>query len=502
MAIINTLVTALYTRRLKAIDRFSRSPEEVQLEQFRLLMGYGTQTEYLKKYGMQAYDGVEAYQRQVPVVSYDDLQGEIERVRRGEKDILWPGRIQWFAQSSGTTGDRSKYIPVTKEGLDGCHYQGGRDVLALFASHNPGSKAFSGKTLTLGGSHKLDAMPGGYGRCGDLSAIMISNTPKLANLVREPSMEIALMPDFEKKVDAICRRCVGKRITSFAGVPSWNLVLMNRVLEYAGKDNLFEVWPDMSLFIHGGVSFKPYREQYQKILPGRQMKYMETYNASEGFFAIQNDEREEDMLLMLDYGVFYEFLSMKDLGRPEKAIPLSDVKLGENYAMIISTNSGLWRYMIGDTVQFTSLSPYKIRITGRTKSYINAFGEELIIDNAERAIEAACEATGAKVTDYTAAPIYMKKGSKGGHQWLVEFGTQPKDVMRFAEVLDKTLQELNSDYAAKRHRDTTLMPPQLVVARKGTFYRWMQGRSKLGGQNKVPRLANDRRYMDELLKMK
>ena len=498
--IINSVLSGIYSKRLKAIDRFRRLPWSVQSEQFRILMSYGAQTEYFKRYGMGAFGSIEAYQRTIPIVGYDDLQGDIERVRAGESHVLWPGRVRWFAKSSGTTGNRSKYIPITRESLTQCHFRGGRDTMALFAYYHPESRAFSGKTLTLGGSHRLD--PTGSGaQSGDLSAILIRHAPKWVDYLREPSMDIALIPDFERKVEAICRRCSRQRITAFAGVPSWNLVLMNRVLEYTGTDSLLEVWPDLSLFIHGGVSFTPYREQYRRIIPSKQMLYMETYNASEGFFAVQDNLSTPDMLLMLDYGVFYEFLPVRELHDPSKAVTLADVETGVNYAMIISTNGGLWRYMIGDTVEFTSLAPYKIRITGRTKSYINAFGEELIIDNAERAIAAASVATGAKVQDYTAAPIFMEGRTKGSHEWFVEFDTPPSDAMLFAETLDRTLQELNSDYAAKRFKNTTLLPPKVVVARKGVFYRWMQSRQKLGGQNKVPRLANDRRYIDELLKI-
>ncbi|WP_281671671.1 GH3 auxin-responsive promoter family protein [Rikenella microfusus] len=500
MSVTNSIISAFYSKRLRAIDRFRRQPWDVQFEQFRLLVSYGAGTEYFRRYGFGEFGSVEEFQQRIPVVGYDELQHEIERVRAGEENILWPGKVRWFAKSSGTTGDRSKYIPITRESLEQCHFRGGRDVMAVFAYQNPDSKAFDGKALTLGGSHRLDTMGAGA-QSGDLSAILIRNAPRWVGMVREPSMEIALIPDFEQKVEAICRRCSRQRITSFAGVPSWNLVLMNRMLEYAGADNLLEVWPDLSLFIHGGVSFAPYREQYKRLIPSSRMKYMETYNASEGFFALQDNLSTPDMLLMLDYGIFYEFLPLKDLHEPERAVTLADVEMGVNYAMIISTNGGLWRYMIGDTVEFTSLSPYKIRITGRTKSYINAFGEEIIIDNAERAVAAASAATGARVRDYTAAPVFMEGRSKGGHEWFVEFETPPSDVMLFAEVLDKTLQEVNSDYAAKRFKNTTLMAPQLVVARQGAFYRWMQEREKLGGQNKVPRLANDRRYLDELLKI-
>lgn len=497
MSLANTILSAFYGRRLRAIERFTRDPLEVQQEQFRLLLGYGEQTGYCKHYGVGSTDSVEDFQDRLPVVTYDDIQSLIERVRGGEENLLWPGQVEWFARSSGTTTDRSKYIPVTRESLNGCHFQGGRDVLALFSRQCPDSKAFHGKTLTLGGSHRVDSLGGAH--AGDLSAVMIRNAPKMAHLFREPAMEVALIPDFEQKIEAICRTCSTAHITGFAGVPSWNLVLMDRIMEYNGADNLLDLWPDLSLFIHGGVSFAPYREQYARIIPSPQMRYMETYNASEGFFGVQDDLGASDMLLMLDYGIFYEFLPLRDLDDPSKAVPLEGVSTGINYAMIITTNGGLWRYMIGDTIEFTCVAPYRIRITGRTKSYINAFGEEIIIDNAERALGAACDATGAKISEYTAAPVFMEARAKGSHQWLVEFSQSPSDQALFVEVLDQTLQELNSDYAAKRFRDTTLLAPQVIACPEGTFYRWMESRDKLGGQNKVPRLANDRRYMDQLL---
>ncbi len=501
MDVANFLIRTLHARRLRAIDRFSRHPFDVQREQFQLLLKYGAGTEYLTRFGMGSFDTPERFVAQVPVVDYNALQPDIERMRRGEQNILWPSPVRWFARSSGTTGDRSKYLPVTPESLRGCHFQGGKDVIAVFARNFPDSKAFRGKTLTLGGSHQLDAIEGsGPGvRCGDLSAILIQNTPPLYDLVREPAREIALIPDFSQKVEAICRTAIHKPITSFAGVPSWNLVLMQQVLEHTGKQNLLEVWPNLSLFIHGGVNFGPYRELYRQIIPSDQMRYMETYNASEGFFALQDDPASDDMLLMLDGGVYYEFLPLKSLDDPTQAVPLEGVRCGINYAMIITTSGGLWRYMIGDTVQFTNLNPYKIRITGRTKSFINAFGEELIVDHADRALAAACSATASRLRDYTAAPLYMTKGRKGAHQWFVEFETPPADLTRFIEVLDQTLQELNSDYAAKRLNSTTLTLPQVVVAPRGTFYRWLETRKKVGGQHKVPRLVNDRSLIDELL---
>lgn len=499
MAIINPLIATIYSQRLKAIDRFRMNGAEVQHEQFKLLLSYGANTQYFARYGVGPYSTLEEFRARIPIVDYDALQHDIEQVRGGVPNLLWPGATEWFARSSGTTADRSKYIPITDQSLEECHYRGSHDVIAIFADNYPRSSAFSGKTLTLGGSHNIDPMGDSRAQSGDLSAILIHRAPRWVALLREPSMEVALIPDFEEKVEAICRQCTRRNITAFAGVPSWNLVLMNRVLEYTGRTNLLEVWPEMSLFIHGGVSFTPYREQYQRILPSDQMAYMETYNASEGFFALQDDPSRSDMLLMLDYGVFYEFLPTRHLGDSSKAVTIEGVELGVNYALIISTNGGLWRYMIGDTVEFTSLSPYKIRITGRTKSYINAFGEELIVDNADAAIAAAAVATSAKVSDYTAAPIYMDQGSKGAHQWVVEFECDPTDVQLFADTLDLTLQSVNSDYAAKRNKNSTLNAPQLVVAQRGSFYRWMESRGKLGGQNKVPRLSNTRALIEELL---
>ena len=485
--------------RLRQIDRFRSRGALVQQEQFRWLMEHGAPCSYLAGKGVTRGCSQEDFRRRIPVVDYDALYPEIEKVRAGQANVLYPDPVKWFARSSGTTGDRSKYIPVTKASLWDCHYRGARDVTILFARNHPRSKAFDGKALTLGGSHRLDTETNALS--GDLSAIMIRNTPVWANFKRTPDADTALIPDFEEKVGRICEETTGRNVTSFAGVPSWNMVLMNRILDYTGKSNMHEVWPDMSLFMHGGVCFTPYREQYRKLFPSEQMKYIETYNASEGFFAIQDDPSQSDMLLMLDYRIYYEFLPLADLSDTSKAVPLEGVCRGVNYAMIISTNGGLWRYMIGDTVEFTSLSPYKIRITGRTKQYMNAFGEEVIVDNADRALHAACEATAAVVSDYTAAPVYMSGREKGAHQWLVEFEHGPASLEEFTAKLDRALQELNSDYEAKRFRDTTLHAPEVIPARKGLFYRWMADRGKVGGQNKVPRLSNDRSYMDALLEM-
>ena len=492
------MVNLFLSHRRKEIDFFMRHPQEVQHRQLETLLNRARETAFGQAYDFGAIRRGEEFAARVPVCDYDRFESWIARLRAGERDVTWPGEISWFAKSSGTTGSKSKFIPVTREGLQGCHMQGPRDVICLFTSLHPDSRVFSGKTLTLGGSRRLETT-GGRALEGDLSAILIENTPWWANWRRAPRTQTALMPDFEQKVQAICRETVGQRITAFAGVPSWNMVMLNKVLEYTGKENILEVWPHMELFIHGGMNFTPYREQYRRLFPSDRMKYMDTYNASEGFFAIQNEPDREDLLLMLDYGIYYEFLPMTALHDPSQAVPLEGVRTGVNYALIISTCNGLWRYMIGDTVEFTSLSPYKIRITGRTKHFINAFGEEVIIDNAEAALKAACEATGAQISDYTAGPIYMHDKTKGSHQWLIEFSRRPDDLVRFIDGLDEALQRVNSDYEAKRFKDTTLLRPTVTVLSEGAFYRWMKGRGKVGGQNKVPRLCNDRTYLDSLL---
>lgn len=500
MSLLSRLMNLVFLKRMNQIETFQKRPRQTQKRQFRRLIACGKQTAFGKDHGFDTIRNYSCFQRQVPIQDYDSLKPYINRAREGEDSVLWPGVVKWFAKSSGTTNDTSKFIPVTKDGLNDSHMRGPKDVMTIALNLFPDTKAYDGKLLTLGGSHKLDPL-GDHAQSGDLSSILIENTPIWALTKRVPKPETALIPDFEEKVRKICEETVDKRVTAFAGVPSWNLVMLNKILEITGKENILEVWPDMSYFIHGGMSFEPYREQYEKLIPSPDMKYMETYNASEGFFAIQNDPQSNDMLLMLDYGTFYEFLPTKHLDDPSKAVTLARVKKGVNYALIISSSNGLWRYMIGDTIEFTSLKPHKIRITGRTKSYINAFGEEIIIDNAEKAIHAACKETGATVRDYTAGPVYMSGRGKGAHEWLIEFSQEPDSLERFAEVLDLTLQEVNSDYAAKRFKDTTLYAPIVHVLPEGAFYRWMERRGKTGGQNKVPRLSNERVFIDQLLEM-
>ncbi len=497
MSLFNKIVTLAFGQRLRTIEKFRNDPFTAQNQQFRLLCS--NKNQYLSKFG--DVSTIEKFQKNIPIVDYDEYSTFINQVRDGNQDAIWSGSpTPWAAKSSGTTGSVSKFIPTTKRYLNHCHYRGARDTTAVFAQNFPKSKAFSGKSLTLGGSSVLER-EGGL-KVGDLSAILIENTPFYAKIIREPKPEVALIADFEKKVEAICKATVGKNLTSFAGVPSWNLILMQKVLQYTGKNNIHEVWPDMSLFIHGGIAFTPYRKLYEELFPSPEMLYMETYNASEGFFALQDDPTDSSMLLMLDYEVFYEFIPLSTLEDYSTAVPLEGVKTGVNYAMVISTSSGLWRYIIGDTVEFTSLSPHKIRITGRTKSYINTFGEELIVDNAEKALKIACEATGAIISEYTAAPIFMESNTKGSHQWVIEFAVAPNSQVLFNEAFDKALQDTNSDYAAKRHNNTTLNAPTISVVEQGTFIEWLSHRGKKGGQNKVQRLSGKRDFVEQLLSIK
>ncbi len=498
-SITGQLVGLFFKKRLSEIDFFKMRPLEVQARQLEYLIKRGAATQFGRERSLEGVNTVEDFQRKVELCDYDSFSRYIKRTKDGEEALIWPSPVKWFAKSSGTTGDKSKYIPVTAEGLKDCHHRGPKDTIAIFSSLYPDSEVYSGKTMTLGGSRKVERE--GEILTGDLSAILIENSPSWAEWKRLPSRETALIADFDRKVQAICDETLSENVTAFAGVPSWNLVMMNKILDYTGASNLLEVWPNMELFIHGGMNFGPYREQYRRLIPSDKMKYMETYNASEGFFGINDDPSRDDMLLMLDYRIFYEFLPLDKLTDPSAAVPLEGVVPGVDYAMVITTSSGLWRYMIGDVVTFTSTSPHRIRITGRTRHFINAFGEEVIVDNAERALTAACEATGAEITDYTVAPVYMEGRRKGAHEWVVEFRRAPSDQALFVARLDAALQDVNSDYEAKRIKNVTLMPPRLSVVSEGTFMQWMREHGKLGGQNKMPRLYNDRRYVDELLAM-
>lgn len=483
------------------MDLFRKYPAEVQLETFQKLVSRAEGTEWGRKYGYASFSSIADFQASVPIQTYEEVKPFVDRLRQGEQNLLWPGDIKWFAKSSGTTNDKSKFIPVSSESLKECHFKGGKDVLAIYCQNNPETRIFSGKGLTLGGSHKIDNF-NNQSYYGDLSAILIENLPFWTEFIRTPSQEVALLERFEEKLEKIAGESVQENVTSIAGVPSWNLVMLKYIVEHTGKSNVLEVWPGLELFIHGGVSFTPYREQFKKLIPSEKMNYVEAYNASEGFFAIQDDPSASDMLLMLDYGIFYEFVPVEQLetDNPD-SLTISQVEKDTNYALVISTNSGLWRYMIGDTVRFTSLYPHKVVISGRTKHFINVFGEEVIVDNADKALRIACDKTGAEIIDYTAAPVYMSDEHQGAHEWLIEFSNLPDEPDYFAALLDHALMSINSDYEAKRYRNLTLDKPIVHVAAPGTFYRWLQEKGKLGGQNKVPRLSNERKYLEELLEI-
>ena len=460
------------------------------------LVGRASNTEYGLKHAFSEINNYEQFVKCVPVNSYEELKESIDRMRHGESDVLWPGRVKWFAKSSGTTNDKSKFIPVTNEGLHHIHYAGAFDTVALYLRNTPKSRLFDGRSLILGGSHSPNYnMPGSL--VGDLSAILIENINPLANLVRIPKKRTALLADFEVKRDRIAHEALNKNVTNISGVPSWMLSVLTRVMELSGKQYLDEVWPNLEVFFHGGVAFTPYRQQYEHLIRSPRMQYMETYNASEGFFGLQSEPTDKSMLLMLDYDVFYEFQEMGT----DNIVPIWGVESGKNYAMLISTSCGLWRYMLGDTVRFTSVNPYKFVISGRTKHFINAFGEELIVDNADQGLAYACQKTGAEVSEYTAAPIFMDDHAKCRHQWLIEFSTPPQDLRQFAALLDERLQSLNSDYEAKRYKDITLQPLEIVTARPGLFNEWLKQHGKLGGQHKVPRLSNSREHIEQLLEL-
>jgi GH3 auxin-responsive promoter family protein len=499
---LTSIVNKLYFQpRRRELERYINKGEEMQHEILQYLVKRGKDTEYGRKYLFSTINNYNDFAQNIPLNTYEELKGYIDRMRHGERNILWPGQVKWYAKSSGTTNDKSKFIPITHEGLQNVHYQGGKDVLAYYLSNNPNSKLFSGKGLILGGSHSPN-YNFSNSLVGDLSAILIENINPLANLVRVPSKEVALLSDFEVKRDRMAKEVISQNVTNISGVPSWMLSVLLRVMELSGKKHLQEVWQNLEVFFHGGISFTPYREQYEQLISKQDMQYMETYNASEGFFGIQDDPNDKSMSLMLDYGVYYEFLPMDEFeSEKPNIVPLEGVEVGRNYAIIISTVCGLWRYEIGDTIQFTSVRPYKFVITGRTKYFINAFGEELIMDNAEKGIEAACKATGAQISDYTAAPIFMDSNAKCRHQWLIEFTKIPDSISDFERILDSKLQEINSDYEAKRFHDVTLQQLEVVVARKNLFNDWLKLKGKLGGQHKIPRLSNSRKNIDQMLAM-
>lgn len=498
MTLLNSLISWFIRKRIHQIELFMKYPHDVQEEWFETLIRQARDTEWGRIWDYRSIDTYDDFRNRVPLNDYNSLKPYIDRLRKGEGNLLWPSEVKWFAKSSGTTSDKSKFIPVTNDALEECHFKGGKDLLSIYCNNYSDTRIFSGKLLGLGGSYSLDNSEAETYH-GDVSAILMENLPFWIQLIRTPDLSIALMNEWESKLERIASVTKDEDVTNITGVPSWILVLLNKILEMTGKTNLSEVWPNLELFVHGGVSFTPYREQFRKICPPA-MNYLETYNASEGFFGIQDTTTGNDMLLMLDYGIFYEFIPVAELGSSQpKAISLGEVKKGVNYAMVISTNAGLWRYMIGDTITFTSVSPYRIRVTGRTKGFINAFGEELIIDNAEKALSIACEKTGAVVREYTAAPVYIDEGKSGAHEWLIEFEKSPEDLEYFTEVLDNALKALNSDYEAKRYHNLILQPPLVRELPHGTFYNWLKEKGRLGGQYKILRLANDRVFIDEIL---
>ena len=497
---ITSIIRPFFNARLKAIGRYETEAKDIQLGVLARLLADAAGTQWAAAHRYAPGMDYDRFAERTPISTYDDFKDDIDRMRRGEADVLCKGRVKWYAKSSGTTNDKSKFIPVSARYLRDTHYAGGTDAVALYLHNNPKSRLFDGRALILGGSHAPNYnLP--HSLVGDLSSILIENINPLVNLVRTPSKKVALLSDFEEKRDRIAAVASRQNVTNLSGVPSWMMAVLNRVIELTGKP-ICEVWPNLEVFFHGGVAFTPYREQYRRLIANPGMHYMETYNASEGFFGLQDDPADPAMLLMIDYGVFYEFIPLEDVGMPEaQAVPLWEVETGRNYAMVITTTGGLWRYMIGDTVRFTQTDPYKFVITGRTKSFINAFGEELIVDNAERGLQAACAATGAQVKDYTAAPVFMNDRGSCRHQWLIEFDRPPQNLETFAEELDKALQTLNSDYEAKRYKNITLQRLEVIAAPKGLFDLWLKSKGKLGGQHKVPRLCNDRRIMDEVLGM-
>lgn len=499
MRVLNSIINWINIKRNHEIELFRQYPSDVQREVLFEIIRQAAPTEWGKKYDYASIDSIATFQQRVPLQTYEEIKPYVNRLREGEQNLLWPTEIKWFAKSSGTTNDKSKFIPVSKEALEKCHFRGGKDILALYTRNYPNTKIFNGKGLTLGGSHQINNFSN-QSYYGDLSAILIENVPFWVDLIRTPKADIALLENWEEKVEKITRTTLKENITNIAGVPSWNMVLIKHILEVTGKNNLLEIWPNLELFNHGGVSFEPYREQFKKLIPSENMHYVEAYNASEGFFAIQDDPSTHDMLLMLDYGIFYEFIPMEHFYEDQpRTLTLDEVETGKTYAVVISTNAGLWRYIIGDTVRFTSLYPHKIIITGRTHQYINAFGEEMMVDNADKALKIACEKTDALIKEYTVAPVFMNDKRNGAHEWLIEFEKEPKNLDYFTSLLDNALCSVNSDYEAKRYKNITLGKPIVRNMKSGTFYSWLSMKGKMGGQNKVPRLSNDRKYLEEIL---
>lgn len=499
MNLLHNIASWFFTREVSRIQSVAENPLDAQERMFNYLVQTARDTQWGQKFDYTSIKTFSDYQNRFPVQDYDFFKTEIERIMKGEDNVLWPGTTSWFAKSSGTTSDKSKFIPVTKVSLDDCHFKGSRDLLAMYLTNHPESNLFAGKGLVMGGSHQVNQL-NEYSRFGDVSAVMMQNLPIFAHLVKTPNLSIALMSEWEEKIEKMAQHTVKQNVTHIAGVPTWTIVLIRRLFEITGKNNLRDIWPNLELYIHGGVSFKPYREQFNQLIRGDDMNYLETYNASEGFFAFQDRLKADDMLLILDNGIFYEFIPVEEFDKEfPRTISLAEVEVGKNYGLVISTNAGLWRYKVGDTIRFTSTHPFRVQVSGRIKHFINAFGEEVIVDNSDEAVRKASLATGAIIKDYTAAPIYFSGEGKGGHEWIIEFDKQPDDLKTFTEVLDNTLQSINSDYEAKRYKNIALEMPVIHIAPQGTFYNWLKSRDKLGGQHKVPRLSNERIYIEEIL---
>lgn len=500
MAILNAVMSWLMRKRIHQIELFMKYPYEVQDEWFRRLIQAGRATEFGRQYDFKSINTYHEFNERVPVSDYEQLKPFIDRLRKGEQELLWPEEIRWFAKSSGTTSSKSKFIPVSNASLEECHFKGGKDMISLYVNNFPDSEVFDGKGLVMGGSHSISEVSNTSYYDGDLSAILIQNLPFWVQFLKTPNLNIALMDEWESKIEMMAAETMQHDVTSISGVPSWTIVLLRKILELSGKQHISEVWPRLEVFFHGGVSLDPYTEQFKSLIPSASMHYMETYNASEGFFGIQDLSDRKELLLMLDYGIFYEFVAVEHLqDEYPKVIQLAEVEQGVNYAMVITTNAGLWRYLIGDTVIFTSVNPYRLKITGRTKSYINTFGEELMVDNADRALQIACAKCHAVITDYTAAPLFSDDRKTAAHEWVIEFEKAPDNLDFFGEAFDNALKSLNSDYEAKRYHNMILMPPVVHAAPNGTFYRWLKQKGRLGGQNKVPRLSNSRHILEEIL---
>jgi hypothetical protein len=497
MKLLSPAISRLARSRLWQIEQWMQNPTAMQREVLQHLVTSAQYTEFGRKYNFSRIFSIREFKKAVPIHEYDDLKPFIQRIMQGEQNILWGTPINWFAKSSGTTSDKSKFIPVSEESLKDCHYKGAKDVLTMYYNFNPESDLLTGKGLVIGGSHNIYQL-NDEAHYGDLSALLLQNSPFWSTWIRTPELHIALLDEWENKIEKLAEGTIHDNVTSISGVPTWTMILIKRILEISGKNNLSEVWPSLELYIHGGVSFTPYREQFQKLI-GKQINYLDMYNASEGFFAAQVNPGDDGMLLFLDHGIFMEFMPIEEYGKAQpETVGLRDVETGQQYALVINTNGGLWRYLVGDTIQFTSLDPYRIKVTGRLKHYMNAFGEEVIVDNADKAISVACEKTSAVVNDYTAAPVYFSENNNGAHEWLIEFEKEPENLQHFIYELDTALKNINSDYEAKRHKDIALRMPVVRILPKSLFTEWLRRKGKLGGQHKVPRLSNDRKYIDEL----